>query len=171
MLGQIYLLHLCLKGISPFPSRCKPLPVGKTLQSKSSCMCIFTVLFRHMPWSDAFSEAACSLPGPRVGNITAPCLLHSCPDRVSPATSLCIVQPALSLPGKPPCVTAAPDVRPGRLSPIVRRRVEFLCHTSDVRKRRGINLDWKGRRLAAQWGFKVALRDGPGGSVLTGKGS
>lgn len=160
-MGRIYLLHQSLKGISPFPSRCKPLPVWKTLQSKSSRTGIFTVLLRHTLWSDAFSKAACSLPGPRVGSITALCLAQGVPRHRH--------RPELSLPGKALCVTATPDVSPGRSSPAVRSRAEFLCHTLAVRKQRGINLSWKGRWLAAQWGFKVGLRDGLGGAVLTGK--
>lgn len=160
-LGQIYLLHQYLKGISPFPTRCKPLPVWKTLQSKSSRMGIFTALLRHTPWWDAFSKAACSLPGPRVGSITALCLAQGVPRHRH--------WPELSLPGKALCLTATPDVSPGRSSPAARSRAEFLWHTSAVRKQWGINLSWKGRWLAAQWGFKVALRDGLGGAVLTGK--
>ena len=158
-LGQIYLLHQYLKGISPFLPCCKPLPVWKTLQSKSSCMSIFTVLFRHTPRLDAVSKAACSLPGPRVGSITAPHLLHSCPAQGAPHRQHL---PELSLPGKAPCVTTVPDVRPSRLSPVVRSRAAFLHHTSAIREQSGIKRGWKGRRLAAQWGFKVALRDGTG---------
>lgn len=66
--------------------------------------------------------------------------------------------PELCLLGKALCVTAAPDVRPGRLSPVVRSRAEFFHHISAIQEAKGHKSRLEGKAACSSVGFQSCFK-------------
>lgn len=101
-------------------------------------MGIFTVLFNHAPWSDVSPKQLASCLTHGLAASQPPHLIHSSRHRVPVPLAFAGADPPRK--GSALSVTAAADVRPDRLSPVVRSRAEFLRHTLAVRKRRNVKL-------------------------------